>query len=335
MLKPGDKGPQVQTLQRNLIALGYDPGGVDGDYGTKTTAAVLAFQLDYSDVADDGIAGPQTERKIATVLAHANDGIQALHPAALIQCNAETWAAWEKLVALVTKAVVGYGPGRGLWVGDRYVITHGPGALNSKGWASARGHTFPSFHCTSWANFVLGWLGRRNDLYTPAGNIPELFDLLAQGPEMHEVPQDGWTLRYRGYGDMCSKITPDGSGARRSGVPNVMDARELYDRRGSLPTFVVCGQSSKMASGKMKWWHHVVFYVVRDGELYRIAADGFRDMIHAGHPYSASPMFWTKITTANLHALDGAVYRAYGVNPNADGSYGDQSKPIAAVELES
>ena len=56
ILKPGDSGPEVEKLQLKLKAVGYDPGDVDGDYGKRTTAAVLAFQLDRPDVDDDGIA---------------------------------------------------------------------------------------------------------------------------------------------------------------------------------------------------------------------------------------------------------------------------------------
>lgn len=46
-LTPGmDDGGDVRQLERNLQALGYDPGTVDADWTSATTAAVKAFQAD-------------------------------------------------------------------------------------------------------------------------------------------------------------------------------------------------------------------------------------------------------------------------------------------------
>jgi putative peptidoglycan binding protein len=58
-LKPGDTGPQVKTLQRELRALGYLVGGIDGSYGTQTSKAVSAFQR-ARHLTVDGIVGPKT-----------------------------------------------------------------------------------------------------------------------------------------------------------------------------------------------------------------------------------------------------------------------------------
>lgn len=55
----GDTGPQVKTLQQALIALGFDPGTPDGDYGASTQAAVQKFQTSKG-LQPDGIVGPQT-----------------------------------------------------------------------------------------------------------------------------------------------------------------------------------------------------------------------------------------------------------------------------------
>lgn len=43
---PGDliRGPDVYMLQARLMSLGYDPGKLDGKFGSKTEAAVKAFQ---------------------------------------------------------------------------------------------------------------------------------------------------------------------------------------------------------------------------------------------------------------------------------------------------
>lgn len=57
--KYGSTGDEVTQIQQRLQELGYDPGTVDGIYGTRTKNAVISFQRDYG-LSDDGIAGPKT-----------------------------------------------------------------------------------------------------------------------------------------------------------------------------------------------------------------------------------------------------------------------------------
>jgi putative peptidoglycan binding protein len=66
-VKPGDTGPQVKALQRALTSLGYSTGGVDGQYGAKTEAAVKQFQSAHGLTAD-GVAGTKTLQAIGTAL---------------------------------------------------------------------------------------------------------------------------------------------------------------------------------------------------------------------------------------------------------------------------
>lgn len=42
----------VEAIQKRLKSLGFDPGTIDGDYGSKTRAAVIAFQKKNSCVPD-------------------------------------------------------------------------------------------------------------------------------------------------------------------------------------------------------------------------------------------------------------------------------------------
>ena len=72
LLKRGDSGPAVESLQRLLVGHGYDLGsygpagdGVDGEYGQATEDAVKAFQRTHVDaegrqLADDGECGGKT-----------------------------------------------------------------------------------------------------------------------------------------------------------------------------------------------------------------------------------------------------------------------------------
>lgn len=65
VLRKGAEGDQVKAVQRMLYALGYDLGSakVDGDFGSKTDAAVRAYQKNKG-LTVDGIVGQQTWTKL-------------------------------------------------------------------------------------------------------------------------------------------------------------------------------------------------------------------------------------------------------------------------------
>ena len=59
VLKKGSSGPDVTALQQKLKDLGFDPKGVDGNFGGGTEAAVIAFQQ-ANGLDVDGKVGPNT-----------------------------------------------------------------------------------------------------------------------------------------------------------------------------------------------------------------------------------------------------------------------------------
>jgi putative chitinase len=59
ILQRGSKGPDVLALQQRLKDRGFDPNGVDGNFGPGTEAAVRAFQQ-AKGLAVDGKVGPNT-----------------------------------------------------------------------------------------------------------------------------------------------------------------------------------------------------------------------------------------------------------------------------------
>ncbi len=59
--KYGSRGEEVRTIQQKLKNWGYYDGDVDGVFGSKTQAAVKAFQK-KNGLTVDGIAGPNTLR---------------------------------------------------------------------------------------------------------------------------------------------------------------------------------------------------------------------------------------------------------------------------------
>ena len=69
ILRKGSAGPEVKSLQKKLLQIGYylDSYGADGDYGDATVTAVRKFQKDNS-LAVDGEAGPNTLAAVDKVL---------------------------------------------------------------------------------------------------------------------------------------------------------------------------------------------------------------------------------------------------------------------------
>lgn len=55
----GSRGPNVKLIQSLLARIGYNPGPIDGIFGTQTQQAVIAFQRD-NGLVPDGIVGPAT-----------------------------------------------------------------------------------------------------------------------------------------------------------------------------------------------------------------------------------------------------------------------------------
>ena len=68
LLKEGQKGSKITELQEKLKSIGYDPQGIDGIFGPKTKAALVAFQTAMG-IDTDAIVGPITAGALKEVLA--------------------------------------------------------------------------------------------------------------------------------------------------------------------------------------------------------------------------------------------------------------------------
>ncbi len=71
-LSIGSSGSSVRNLQQKLQSAGFSPGGVDGDFGSRTDGAVRAFQQ-AKGIEVDGKVGPQTLRAL-------QDGFEPARP---------------------------------------------------------------------------------------------------------------------------------------------------------------------------------------------------------------------------------------------------------------
>lgn len=65
VLKKGASGNAVKQLQQQLIDLGYLTGKADGKFGSKTYAALVAFQK-ANKLKADGVAGDKTQAKLGS-----------------------------------------------------------------------------------------------------------------------------------------------------------------------------------------------------------------------------------------------------------------------------
>jgi cell wall-associated NlpC family hydrolase len=63
LLQKGDRGEEVRRMQRRLQMHGFDPGPADGIFGSRTDAAVRAFQK-AKRLEVDGIVGPKTSQAL-------------------------------------------------------------------------------------------------------------------------------------------------------------------------------------------------------------------------------------------------------------------------------
>ncbi|MFO0598850.1 MAG: peptidoglycan-binding protein [Myxococcaceae bacterium] len=59
LVRSGSRGSQVLAVQKELKAAGFNPGPLDGDFGPKTRAAVVAYQKRHH-LSADGVVGSKT-----------------------------------------------------------------------------------------------------------------------------------------------------------------------------------------------------------------------------------------------------------------------------------
>ncbi len=74
-LQDGDTGQDVIDLQNALVAAGFSPGAVDGNFGFATGLAVRSFQFDRG-LLPDGIVGDNTWTELEPFLATTKGGEQ-------------------------------------------------------------------------------------------------------------------------------------------------------------------------------------------------------------------------------------------------------------------
>ena len=73
-LQRGSSGADVRALQQRLSNLGFDPNGIDGNFGPGTKAAVIAFQ-ESKGLPANGIVDPATIAALQAATGGANASV--------------------------------------------------------------------------------------------------------------------------------------------------------------------------------------------------------------------------------------------------------------------
>lgn len=97
-LRRGDSGPEVVEVQEILEMCGYNPGAVDGKFGTRTHNAVVAFQVD-AGLDPDGVVGRKTWA--ALEVAEAQAPVAPGEPVTYrVTCEGVTWDQYRRILEI-------------------------------------------------------------------------------------------------------------------------------------------------------------------------------------------------------------------------------------------
>lgn len=104
--KMGSTGTEVRKIQTLLQGYGVYNGKIDGIYGTKTREAVKAFQR-YNGLTADGVAGPQTLKKmgISTGTTSSSSNINLLSRLVYGEARGEPYSGQVAVAAVVLNRV--------------------------------------------------------------------------------------------------------------------------------------------------------------------------------------------------------------------------------------
>ena len=173
-----------------------------------------------------------------------------------------------------------YGPGRGAY-------REGEGLLITRDVGPGMGFPTPSFHCSSWTNFLaFAFSGRPPAEYTPRGNMANMIRLCqTPGVMRWNTPWDpDLYLNLQAYGDLCKD-----HGALRP------DAFKALLSPGEAQRLYLVGEST-YRGGRWRHWHHTsAWAVLPTGEVFRAAADGWK----GPNGYSRTPFSLKPIAAAD------------------------------------
>ncbi|HWQ43996.1 MAG TPA: peptidoglycan-binding protein [Desulfosporosinus sp.] len=116
VLREGASGAAVKKLQKSLLAAGFNPGKIDGVFGSQTKKAVLSFQKS-KHLVQDGIVGRNTWIALGVncntspvnhcpVLVESNSGPAVVNLQRLLKTNGFNTGTIDGIFGPMTKAAV-------------------------------------------------------------------------------------------------------------------------------------------------------------------------------------------------------------------------------------
>ncbi len=103
VLHYGSQNDQVRQLQQNLYTLGFYNGSITGHYGSKTEAAVSAFQRS-NGLSPDGIAGTKTLASISSALSGSSSSSKSSSSSSSSSSSTSSSSSSSGMLKLGTKS---------------------------------------------------------------------------------------------------------------------------------------------------------------------------------------------------------------------------------------
>lgn len=248
-LKLDSRGEDVKTVQESLQQLGFQPGPVDGVFGTKTENAVIQFQEEHALYAD-GIVGPITWQSLRQ--AHAIHLEEQLQPA--VNTSRDELMQWVRVPADTYRD--GYDrfflreDAAAAYMKVREIVSEAGGKLTSSGARrSLNANVSASRSATSFH-----YIGRALDLMVGSGMENRGRDPYVVAPDADRY----WRVFVRADGGQQMEINAVTYGSRNKGKMTsgkFLDLTELFEQQGFRR---IRARRSFFTGGTWlgaEWWH--------------------------------------------------------------------------------
>ena len=267
--------------QALLARLGYYRGDLDGQLGSVSREAILAFQRHVDHLEETGNLDADTWGMFALAAGVAEVPQATRQDGEWLPIPGEVLDKFDHLCREVEARDVSYGPGRGKFIDGRMVVTQGPYGLSSARYKTKDKRYMPAFVCNTWIYFVACYLLRVGEAFNKAmASGRPCWDWLQLPEGRHPHKDYGTSL---GFGPYFRMWTPDGSSAKRKGKRKHfkkrkdIDLLEYWDRyvanRQAVPEIAL----GAWASSKRGFYHHCTAVRAKwdgDPELWFVDAGG-------------------------------------------------------------
>ena len=261
-VRPGDRGPAVEDIQRRLLVLGHDLGrtGIDGVYLGRTREAVESFQREHG-LAENGVVGDQTwaalvdatftlgDRMLYLRVPHFHGRDVSSMQEALNALGFACGLADGIFGAFTERAVREFQRNAGL-AADGIVGPETVSALTNlrhvwegkEPHAHSAAHAAPARACEALASHEIAFVVRDHFTASVAGRVMNLALAAAAASRITVWDAESGELE----GDLVVRLAADGTVPAVPGVPQVRIDGEPHD----LPRLVAAISSARSGCGE-------------------------------------------------------------------------------------